>query len=124
MKEPRTIEGQWWISSQPQEPQIGTLKFEPEDGLTLTVRFARQPGNDFAPFLSLGEEKCPRVIHGLDENLHPVTLFGCSVGEPNDNLGSKRLSILAIAALTGVKVDAWTEPRFRVAPVVSGAAAL
>ena len=37
MNQPRTVEGRWWIFGDDKPAQLGTLTYDPETGLSLTV---------------------------------------------------------------------------------------
>jgi len=41
MNSPRIIEGQWWIHGDDKEAHFGSLTFDPEKGLELTVKIPR-----------------------------------------------------------------------------------
>ena len=112
MKYKRTIEGQWWTQDTDQTLNNGVLHFEPEEDLKLTVRIPRPPGSPEAWAMFKPIWDCPNVIHGLDENLNPVTIFGCSMGGFSSTMGVRKITIHALAALVGAKVGAWNEHRF------------
>jgi hypothetical protein len=117
MKEPHTIEGQWWIHGDQGEPSQGTLHFDPEHDLTLTLHIFRQPDATTLPMYATGKTDCPHTIHGLDEHGHPVTLFGCSVTNASSTLYARHITIHAIAAIAGAGLNSWAEPLFRTARI-------
>lgn len=112
MKEPRTIEGQWWIAGDAGEPAQGTLKCDPEDGLSLSIHIFRSSDVATLPMFDLGKLTCPQTIHGLDEHGHPVTVFGCSIGNTTATTAARYVTITAIAAFAGAGMTSWGEQKF------------
>lgn len=79
MNKPRTVEGQWSIFGDDKPAHFGVLTFDPEKGLNLSVKIPCASTCEEIIFGSLkGAPKLPKVIHGIDDNNKPVTLFGCA----------------------------------------------
>lgn len=112
MKNALTVDGQWWLGGEDKEPCQGTLKFDPEQDLDLSLRIPRPLQAAAYWLLHPPTPACPSVIHGADEHLQPVTLLGCSTGSYSITSGARKQTIHAIAALLGAKVRSWDEPRF------------
>ena len=108
MNAPRTIEGQWRIFGSRSRAYIGTLNYDPNDGLELVVNFAHNRGlAGVFRGMAHRRRRCPHTIHGLDANGCPVTLFGCSVVESNLSAGFEKYTIRPLAAILGDHFDTW-----------------
>ncbi len=113
MNKPRTIEGQWWIFGDDKPAHFGVLTFDPETGLTLSVKIPRSSTIEDIIFSSVKEwPKLPTVIHGTDQNNGPVTLFGCPFPRTGRSQGLERYDIRSMAALLGRNVPSWHDARF------------
>ena len=75
MRERRTIEGKWWIHGDDKAAHFGTLVFDPETGLELTVKIP-QSRSDAERFRTMHDPaSVPTAIHGKDQHGHDVTAF-------------------------------------------------
>jgi hypothetical protein len=122
MNKPRTIEGRWWIHGDDKPAHFGTLSFDPEEGLELSVKVPQNRTSD-ETFLSSVEKSeqsknVLQVIHGADEGNHPITLFGCGSWKTSaaSGLDTYRIGNVSTAILNH-HGDCWEESRFRVACV-------
>lgn len=69
--------GFWWHPSDPEAVVSGTLKFVPDDGLTLTVIGVSEDRGQFRGVLPGGDDERTRwdVLYGLDDNYRQITLY-------------------------------------------------
>ena len=118
MNKPRIIEGRWWIHGDDKEAHFGTLSFDPERGLELTVKvpLSRTIGEALHNFTET--PNVPQVIHGKDEHDHDVTLFGYSRLHRSAPLGLDTYQMSDIgAAMLNYRGQSLEESRFAVASV-------
>lgn len=118
MNKPRTIEGRWWIHGDDKPPHFGVLNFDPEKGLELTVKIpdAKTTDDVLSSFVD-GRVELPSVIHGTDENSHPVTLFGCVNQGHNIKSGLETYRIGCLVGICNFHGTSWTEAKFRAVSV-------
>jgi len=79
MNKSRSIDGRWWLFGEDQPAHFGTLAFDPETEVKLTVKIPQTLSDDnFLRALDEDTDKRPRIVNGADEHGTPITLFGCS----------------------------------------------
>lgn len=101
MKDPRTIEGQWHIFGDDHAAPYGTLRVEPETGISLDVKVLRT-SDVAAPQSAFGRFICPGTIHGFDSHGHPITLFACMTAQSSTPKGLDGLETYAIQPILGI----------------------
>jgi len=111
MNAPKIFPGQWHIFGHSQPPVIGTLRFEPDSGLTLEAQRHRQP-DLLQMFDVAGSFQAPQVIQGVEGNGTPVTLFGCIATQTNSSRAFDQFHIRPLHALVGAHFDQFTDARF------------
>src|SRR6266542_4489819 len=104
MNEPKTIEGRWWIFGKEKDPEFGILTFDPDSGLELSVKIARQHTweEDFQQGLAI-----PDTIVGRDKDDHPISLYGCAAPGTSSSAGLRTIRIRPMIALLGRDFDSW-----------------
>ena len=113
MNKPRTIEGRWWIHGDDKAPHFGVLTFDPGKGLNLSVKIPRSSTLEDILFSSAKQQPTlPTVIHGIDQNDRPVTLFGCPFPRTGMSQGLERYDIQSMAALLGLHSLSWHDAKF------------
>ncbi|MGD0252760.1 MAG: HEPN domain-containing protein [Verrucomicrobiota bacterium] len=108
MKDPRLIEGQWYIFGDDQAAAYGTLRVEPESGLSLEVKIPRnlEDGAIRRPF---GNFNCPETIHGIESQGQPITLLGCMGAESSYTDGLDSYRIRPLLGIVGGHFGKWNE---------------
>src|SRR5665213_4609110 len=107
MNAPKIFPGQWHIFGHSQPPVIGTLRFEPDSGLTLEAQRHRQP-DLLRMFDVAGSFQAPQVIQGVEGNGTPVTLFGCIATQTDSSRAFDQFHIRPLHALVGAHFDQFT----------------
>ena len=112
MIEPVTIEGRWYVFGNDGESEYGVLKYDPENGLELSVKIAK--GHTVQEVFSPKPQQTPpnNVICGYDNNNKPVTLFGCAWSSSSTGEGLKTFTFHPMCALVGCPLESWTEAKF------------
>lgn len=118
MNRPRIIEGQWWIHGDDREAHFGTLTFDPENGLQLTVKIPQSRTMEEALRSFTQPLKVPQVIHGKDEHGHDVTVFGHARIHRSvpSGLDTYQMSDIG-AAILNFRGQSWEGSRFGVASI-------
>jgi len=118
MRERRTIEGKWWIHGDDKAAHFGTLVFDPETGLELTVKIP-QSRSDAERFRTMHDPaSVPTAIHGKDQHGHDVTAFEPFHFMHDVGSGLETYQIGGIsAAIQNMRGESLDEPRFAVASV-------
>ncbi|HEV7925246.1 MAG TPA: HEPN domain-containing protein [Verrucomicrobiae bacterium] len=112
----RTIDGQWWIYGDDDQPQFGTLTFDSEDGLELTVKAPRDCLRHATLDSDLDLDYRPQVIHGVDVHQNPITLFGSTSTTLSEQGNRETWKISGVAAaLLNDRVPSLREAPFRAA---------
>lgn len=113
MNKPQTIEGRWWIHGNNEPPHFGSLAFDPEKGLELSITILpNRDGESIAWILSDSDVKVAHVIHGTDQSNQPVSLFGCSVVHRSKSLGLDRYLVTVQVAIRNFRADSWENAQF------------
>jgi hypothetical protein len=112
MTEQVMIEGRWWVFGKDGDPHYGVLKYDPEDGLELSVKIAKR--HTVEEVFSPNPQKAPpnNVICGYDNNNKPVTLFGCGWSGKSTGAGLQTLTFHPMCALLGGSFESWEEAKF------------
>ena len=110
MNTPRALVGQWHIFGDDQPAAVGTLRFDPDSGLTLDAQRHRPP--DLARALLAGGFEPPNVIHGRDSYGYPVSLFGCVLTRSHAAVALDQFEIRALHALLGAHFPQFNEIAF------------
>jgi hypothetical protein len=108
MKDPRLIEGQWHIFGDDQAAAYGTLRVEPESGLSLDVKIPRN-SEDGAIRRPFWEFNCPETIHGIEGQGQPVTLLGCMSAQSSYTGGLDTYHIRPLLGILGGHFGKWNE---------------
>ncbi|MFA6560492.1 MAG: HEPN domain-containing protein [Verrucomicrobiia bacterium] len=119
MNKPRTIEGRWWIDGADKPAHFGILTYDPEDGLSLTVKIPQSRTVDafMIEHATRGWPEISRIIHGADEHDQSITLFGCAVVNHSTSCGLKTFTIHPIACLLKAHFNSWEAAKFTTAEV-------
>jgi hypothetical protein len=106
-----SVRGLWRIEGEEKEPTPGTLSID-SDSIILLVWKPVNISYEDMMLEMVGDRsfKMPEVIIGTDGDNKPVTLFGCGINSHSISGGLKSWDIHAIAAVQGLKVDAWSQP--------------
>ncbi|MBI5820556.1 MAG: hypothetical protein HZA88_16440 [Verrucomicrobia bacterium] len=118
MNKSRTIEGRWWIHGSQKPAHFGTLTFDPEKGLELTVKVPQCRSNDEA-FVATPTEpvSIPNVIWGADHSNNPVTVFSSGSCRFSKAAGLDSYSIQLQAAILNSRAGSWDDTCFSCACV-------
>lgn len=71
MNKQRTIEGRWMIHAEEGDGVFGVLSFEPQGGLTLSVKLPRSRTDELFLKAAANRRRVPRVIKGTDATGNP-----------------------------------------------------
>jgi hypothetical protein len=110
MNDQRTIEGRWWVFGPNRKPEFGTLRFDPEIGLTLDVRIAADINQ--TTVLDYGLHDVPDTVVGRDDHNRPVTLSHCRGPGAANSSGLRVITLHPLYALLGVEDREWGETQF------------
>lgn len=119
LHEPQEWRGHWWLPEAPDQRMAGWLRYEPGDGLTLTLIGGFEDGRwiEVAPgvhSLSGGQRDFP-VIHGL-AGATPITLFDGETSHMVSNIfgftGPTDQTVTCATALIGLLVQGEDDPSF------------
>ena len=110
MKEKRTIQGQWYIFGDGQQPAVGILKYDPDTGLTLDVQRHRAP--NLAQAIGGAGFQSPPVVRGMDAHGNAVTLFGCFVIKSNSTAALDDYKIAVSCAMVGAHYNQFNDATF------------
>ncbi len=113
MNSSRTIEGSWSILGN-EEPCFGVLEYLPDSGAILTVNLPFT--GDFsqrAKRLFEKDDPVPKIIHGLDANGHPITLFGCTAPSKKHSGALVRIQVHPLYTFLGKHLDSWDHLAFQ-----------
>lgn len=105
--------GFWWHPSDPEAVVSGTLKFVPDDGLTLTVIGVSEDRGQFRGVLPGGDDERTRwdVLYGLDDNNRQITLYEIALTRTGSNsVVSQEMAV--IRAVIGCHIDGKESPGF------------
>ena len=108
MKGPLTIEGQWQILGDDRPAPYGTLRVDPEAGLTLEAKMPLAKTAMAHRGASRDPFACPQTIHGLDSRGRPISLLGCMVSEARDSGGMETWTIKPLVGITGGQFESWS----------------
>jgi hypothetical protein len=121
MNKPRTIDGSWWIHGDDKQPDFGTLSYDPEEGLRLAVKVRQSRTTAKAMIEAMRKfnkpVEVPSVVHGVDERLKPITLFGCSCIKSAASSGLDSYRIDSLAAILNFRGCSWEKANFSAACV-------
>lgn len=121
MNKPRTIEGRWWIHGDDKPAHFGTLSYDPDTGLHLTVKVPQSRTSDDAWIEAMTNFSkpvgVPGVVHGTDEHNKPVTLFGCGCSERAVASGLDSYRIRSLAGILNLQSSSWEDAKFAAASV-------
>ena len=108
------LRGRWWIHGHERSPLPGSLSVEAG---SIKLSAWESHNITFEEMLNQVATSSPAtvssVIHGVDHNLRPATLFGCGIDNHTISGGIKSWDIGALAAVLGLKIDSWDQPTFR-----------
>src|SRR6266496_2850393 len=111
MKLKLAVDGVWWIHGADHPSRFGTLGWNKENRLELTVKIPEESSlkHDVGPSdESAGTPNVPELIRGRDANNKPITLFGCfPAREFSESLMIYRIHVLA--AVQGLEFTSWSE---------------
>ncbi len=110
MRNVEIIEASWAIHGPDHQPHLGTLLFDPETGMKLTVKIAEQGGLVAVVDLMAGNpSQIPQTIYGIDKDNRPISLFGCTVANMTASAGQRLIEVVSMVAVKGVHVPSWDE---------------
>lgn len=103
MIQKRTIEGRWWLPGAEHGATPGMLEFDPERGITLTLRRYRSRSmmEVFDSLAGQGEINAPVVIFGRDTADIPITVYRCVRTSSNIAGGVEGQKYIADAVFVG-----------------------
>lgn len=104
------IEGRWWVNGLESPAHYGVLTYEPSSGISLSVKIPQEGGAAEAIEILAGQGfNVPQTVFGRDKNNHPISLYGCSVGNFNSSGGLRSYRISAQICLNGRTVETWDD---------------
>ena len=122
MNKPRAIDGSWWIHGDDKPAHCGTLSYDPEKGLRLAVKVAQSRTTDDAMIEAMTKftkpVEVPSVVHGVDEHLKPITLFGCGPFERSVASGLDTYEIHSLAGILNFQGSSREDAKFSAACVL------
>jgi ApeA-like protein/HEPN superfamily Apea-like protein len=111
LKDKRKIEGRWWVFGAENPPHYGVLEFDPDKGLTLSVKIP-----DVKSFREVltppSTDNMSDVILGRDAHNKEITLFGCSSPSSTLQGGMTSHSFRPLTAIIGQTFARWSEITF------------
>lgn len=111
--ENQTLDGTWWIHGENNPPSSGTLSFDSEKGLKLTIKIPRdRTPEEFWKNFALQPASVSETIYGLDQNRNEVSLFGCRCFPSPQYLGFDIYYIGCLAGITNFR-GRWDELSFK-----------
>jgi ApeA N-terminal domain 1 len=124
LDEPGEWAGLWWLPDEPENQVPGVLRYEPEDGLKLSLigTFEDRIMTTHAPGVTIHEgRRTWDVIHGAAEQ-REISLLGCVPNGGTRTFGARvktpdKQTVSATTALIGVHVSSQDEAVFSAAEV-------
>ena len=114
MVEKKCIQGKWWLPGQEEIAASGTLTFDPQSRLTLTVKKRQSRSFDQILLAMTADQELRAhvVIFGCDDSKNPITLHRCVCNRQSQAAEIEVSSFIVQCAFLGAHLSNPDEARF------------